>query len=135
MRAPFLHKAASFEELWSEVDFATFPIPEHFNLGVACVDDQDSNATALTVVAKDETSTTYTFGDVKERANRLANALTDLGVSQGDVVAIVNPASLETAVAFMEQENSKSPKPLPEVFLAESGRLSIIRYSRVHEAR
>jgi hypothetical protein len=28
-------------------------------------------------------------------------------------------------VAFMEQENTKSPKPLPEIFLAEFGRLSI----------
>ena len=63
MRAPFLHRAASFEELWSEVDFATFPIPERFNLGVACVDDQDPEARALTVVAKDETATSYTFGD------------------------------------------------------------------------
>src|SRR5829696_6720997 len=101
MPAPFLHKASSFEELWGEVDFATFPIPERFNLGVACLDEQDPGARALTVVAKDESSTDYTFGDVKDRSNRLANALTDLGVRRGDVVAIVNPASLETAVAFM----------------------------------
>ena len=71
------------------------------NIGVVCVDEQDQDATALVVVAKDETHTTYTFGDIKEHANRLANALTDLGVGRGDVVAIVNPASLETAVAFM----------------------------------
>jgi acetyl-CoA synthetase len=52
-------------------------------------------------VAKDETATSYTFGDVKARSSGLANALTGLGVRRGDVVAIVNPASLETAVAFM----------------------------------
>ena len=97
MRTPFLHPASSFEELWSEVDFATMEIPERFNLGVACVDDQDPDAWALTVVAKDESSVSYTFGEVR-RSNRLANGLAGLGVQRGDVVAIVNPASLETAV-------------------------------------
>src|SRR3954454_13661068 len=101
MRTPFLHQASSFEELWSEVDFATMEIPERFNLGVACVDDQDPDARALTVVAKDESSVSYTFGEIKERSNRLANGLAGLGVKPGEVVAIVNPASLETAVAFM----------------------------------
>jgi acetyl-CoA synthetase len=101
VRAPFLHRASSFEELWSEIDFATMQIPERFNLGVACVDDQDPDGRALTIVTKDELSTSYTFGEVKERCNRLANGLAGLGVKRGDVVAIVNPASLETAVAFM----------------------------------
>ena len=101
MRQPFLHRASSYDELWAEVDFRTFPIPDPFNLGVACLDDQDPAATALVVVAKDESHVTYTFGDVKEQANRLANALAGLGVGVGDVVGIVNPASLETAVAYM----------------------------------
>ena len=67
MRTPFLHPASSFEELWSEVDFPPSTIPERFNLGVACVDDQDPDACALTVVAKDESSVSYTFGEVKEQ--------------------------------------------------------------------
>ena len=99
-RKPFLHRASTYEELWSEIDFRTFPIPDPFNLGVACVDDQDPAATALIVVAKDESHVSYTFGDVKEQANRLANALRALGIGVGDVVGIVNPASLETAVAY-----------------------------------
>jgi acetyl-CoA synthetase len=100
-RGPFLHRVASYDELWSQVDFRTFDIPERLNMGVVCVDEQDPAATALVVVAKDESATTYTFGDIKEQSNRLANALRALGVGRGDVVAIVNPASLETAVAFM----------------------------------
>src|SRR4249920_2817734 len=99
-RQPFLHRASSYEELWSEVDFRAFPIPDPFNLGVACVDDQDPDATALVVVAKDESHVTYTFGDVRRQANRLANVLRGLGIGTGDVVGIVNPASLETAVAY-----------------------------------
>jgi acetyl-CoA synthetase len=100
-KTPFLHRAGSYEDLWSQVDFRTFPIPERFNMGVACLDDQDPDATALVLVAKDDASRTVTFGEVREQSNRLANALADAGIRRGDVVAIVNPASLETAVAFM----------------------------------
>ena len=100
-RGPFLHRSSSYEELWSQIDFRTFPIPERFNMGVACVDEQDPDALALVLVAKDESHRTYTFRDVQEQSNRLANALTGVGIGRGDVVAIVNPASLETAVAFM----------------------------------
>ena len=70
-------------------------------MGVACVDDQDPDALALVLVAKDESHRTFTFRNVREQSNRLANALTNIGIGRGDVVAIVNPASLETAVAFM----------------------------------
>ena len=101
MREPFLHRVSSYDELWKEVDFRDFPIPERFNMGVACLDDQDPGATALVIVAKDESSASYTFGDVRDRADRLANALAGLGIGPGEVVAVVNPASLETAVAYM----------------------------------
>jgi len=101
MREPFLHRVSSYDELWKEVDFRDFPIPEQFNMGVACLDDQDADATALVIVAKDESSASYTFGAVRHRADRLANGLAGLGIGRGDVVAVVNPASLETAVAYM----------------------------------
>jgi len=101
MREPFLRRVSSYDELWKEVDFRDFPVPEQFNMGVACLDDQDPAATALVIVAKDESSASYTFGDVRDRADRLANALAGLGIEPGDVVAVVNPASLETAVAYM----------------------------------
>jgi acetyl-CoA synthetase len=100
-KQPFLRRATSYEELWSQIDFRTFAIPERFNMGVACVDDQDQDAVALISVAKDESHTTVTFGQVREQSNRFANALGAAGISRGDVVAIVNPASLETAIAFM----------------------------------
>ncbi|MHB1486968.1 MAG: AMP-binding protein [Acidimicrobiales bacterium] len=92
---------SSYEELWSQVDFERLEIPAQFNLGVACVDDNDLEARALTVVFPDRTSRDYTFGDVREQANRLANALAGLGVGRGDVVGVVNPQSFETGVAYM----------------------------------
>ncbi|HKA03715.1 MAG TPA: AMP-binding protein, partial [Acidimicrobiales bacterium] len=101
MKEPFLHRVSSYDELWKEIDFHDFAIPDEFNMGVACLDDQDPEATALVIVARDESGTSYTFGDVKARADRLANGLASLGIRRGDVVAVVNPASLETAVAYM----------------------------------
>ncbi|MEO6958253.1 MAG: AMP-binding protein [Antricoccus sp.] len=100
-RPPFLKSATSYEDLWSQIDWQTFPIPQQFNLGVACLDDNDPAARALTVVGEDRTSTDYTFGDITDRANRLANTLTAVGIEREDVVAIINPQSLETAVSFM----------------------------------
>jgi acetyl-CoA synthetase len=101
MREPFLRRASSYDELWGQIDYRTMELPERFNLGVACVDEQDPSARALTVVAADDSYRSYTFGDVMDRANRLANVLAGLGIRRGDTVALVKPASLETAVAYM----------------------------------
>src|SRR5215213_9434897 len=101
VREPFLHPASSYEELWGQVNFRTLEIPENFNIGVACVDDHDPAARALTIVRADESDASYTFGDVREQANRLANVLAGLGLVKGDTVALMKPQSLETAVSFM----------------------------------
>jgi acetyl-CoA synthetase len=101
MREPFLRRASSYDELWSQIDYRTLELPERFNLGIACVDEQDPAARALTVVNPDRTHRSYTFGDVKDQANRLANVLAGLGIGKGDVVALMKPASFETAVAYM----------------------------------
>jgi hypothetical protein len=91
-RASMVRRGAGYDELWKQVDFRTLDIPEEFNLGVACLDDHDPAARALTIVARDRSSRDYTFGQLMEQANRLANALGE----RGDVVGMVNPASLET---------------------------------------
>ena len=101
MRAPMLKPASNYDDLWSQIDYRTREIPDEFNMGVACVDDQDADARALTIVAKDRTSRDYTFGDVRLAANRLANALGAIGIGRGDVVGVVNPQSFETGVAYM----------------------------------
>lgn len=100
-KKPFLHRVTDYDELWSQVDFRTFQIPALFNLGVACIDEQDASATALIVVAPDRSHVTHSFGDVADEANRLANALTSLGIGRGDVVGVVKTASFETGVAYM----------------------------------
>jgi len=101
VREPFLRRASSYDELWKQMDYRTLDIPERFNLGIACVDEQDPSSVALTEVSPDGSHRSYTFGDVKEQANRLANVLRGLGIGKGDVVALVKPQSLETAVTYM----------------------------------
>jgi hypothetical protein len=32
-RAPMVRRAASYDELWKQIDFRTLDIPERFNLG------------------------------------------------------------------------------------------------------
>jgi acetyl-CoA synthetase len=101
MISSMLRPSSSYDELWHQVDYATLDIPKEFNLGVACADRHDPDARALTVVAADRSSTDHTFGELTEQANRLANALLGLGVGRGDIVAVVNPASFETGLAYL----------------------------------
>jgi len=101
VKETMLRRVSGYDQLWRQIDYRTLHIPAHFNLGVACVDDHDPEARALTLVHADRTSKDYTFGDLREQANRLANALLSLGIGRGDVVAIVNPASFETGLAFV----------------------------------
>lgn len=96
-----LSRVSSYEELWRQIDYRSMTFPSPFNLGTACVDEQDPAARAITIIAHDRTSKDYTFGDVRDQANRLATALGELGIGRRDVVAVVNPASLETGVAYM----------------------------------
>ncbi len=101
MREPMLKPVSSYEELAAQIDWRTRELPEEFNLGVGCVDDHDPSARALTLVHEDRSSEDFTFGEVKEAANRLANGLLALGIGRGDVVAVVNPASFETGVVYV----------------------------------
>lgn len=101
MREPMLKPVSSYDELAAQIDWRTRTLPEEFNLGVACVDDHDASARALTLVHEDRSSQDFTFGDLKDAANRLANALLALGVGRGDIVGVVNPASFETGVTYV----------------------------------
>src|SRR5438067_2351489 len=62
MREPMLRPATNYDALWKQVDFANFRVPEFLNLGVVCVDEQDPDGRAMTVVATDGTSTDHTSG-------------------------------------------------------------------------
>lgn len=98
---PMLKRADSYDEVWRQVDWSTFQVPDEFNIGIACLDENDPGKRAMTIVHEDRSHTDYTYGELTELSNRFANVLRDRGIQRGDVVAIVKPQSLETAIAFM----------------------------------
>ena len=81
-------------------------VPEFFNMANACCGRWAALPNASTKVAVRAYSTGaegtfYTYSELQDQANRLANALAALGVARGDRVAIVLPQRFETAVAYM----------------------------------
>ena len=85
----------------SLVDGFSWEIPDRFNLGVACTDQQDPTATALVVAHRLGGVSRYTFGDLTDLSWRLAGGLTRLGVEPGDRVAMIAPQSLEVGLSHL----------------------------------
>ena len=76
-------------------------IPERFNMGAACSDEQRQGDVAIIHERTDGAVVRHSFGDLTQRSNRLANVLHAEGVGRGDRVAIILPQSPETAIAHL----------------------------------
>ncbi len=81
-------------------------VPEHFNMAQACCGRwaSQSDAAQRVAILCDGTGVvpqSWSYAQLQQSANRLANALAVLGVERGDRVAIVLPQRFETAVAYM----------------------------------
>ncbi len=78
-------------------------VPARFNIGVACCGRHARDRHRFALYWEDESGATaaYTYWDLQQDANRLANALVALGVQRGDRVAIILPQRPETAVAHI----------------------------------
>ncbi len=87
------------------MDYATmreqfvWDIPGRLNMGAACSTPADSSI-ALRVV-DGNTSVDYTFEQLNNTSSRLAAALVEFGIQQGDRVAVVAPQSWETGVSHL----------------------------------
>lgn len=79
----------------------SFGVPERFNLGSACCDPHPPEAVALVSVARDGSVEHTTYGEMSDRASRLAGALGRSGISAGDRIGVVAPQSLETGIAHL----------------------------------
>ena len=96
----FDNKNRSFEQL--RRDFR-WRIPEHYNIGVDVCDKHAdrSDRTALFLENADGRAYSVSFGELKSRSDRFANALRGLGVTRGDRVAIILAQREETAIAHI----------------------------------
>ncbi|MFO8125325.1 AMP-binding protein [Yoonia sp.] len=78
-------------------------IPEYFNIGVDICDKHAAKAPqrcAIVDIDPDGMATEYTFADLRDRSNQLANALTNTSVP-GDRIAVLLPQCFETAVSHV----------------------------------
>jgi acetyl-CoA synthetase len=87
-------------------------VPENFNMAEVCSrrwaaqPDAAQRVAIVEHLAADASGhavapRTYTYAQLQQAANALSHVLTDLGVQQGDRVAIVLPQRFETAVAYI----------------------------------
>jgi len=78
-------------------------VPPEFSIAEACCGRWASDPARIALYWEDEggASAQYTFRDVNEQANRLANALSAMGVARGDKIALILPQRPETVVAHI----------------------------------
>jgi acetyl-CoA synthetase len=80
-------------------------LPEHFNIGVACLDAHLGTPTSgqVAMVVEDEARGTAqaTYADLAARSSRFAQLLRDHGIALGERVLIRLPNSLDYPAAFL----------------------------------
>src|SRR5512143_2739645 len=78
-------------------------VPARFSIAQACCGRWADDRARFALYWEDESGATaaLTCWDLRQQANRLANALAALGVARGDKVALVLPQRPETAVAHV----------------------------------
>jgi len=78
-------------------------VPARFNIAAACCSRWADDRARFALYWEDESGATaaYTFWDLQQQANRLANALAALGVGLGDKVALMLPQRAETVAAHI----------------------------------
>ncbi|MCD2135925.1 AMP-binding protein [Rhodococcus qingshengii] len=90
------------QDWWQDLTANPFSwsIPGEFNIAVACVDGHDEDALAL-IVDSGGHWTNYTYGDVSGLSRRFSTVLTDLGLIEGDRVAVMVPQGIEVLTAHL----------------------------------
>ena len=90
---------------WSKRPFARWFVGGSLNISYNCVDRHVEagygDQVALHWEGEPGDTRTVTYADLKREVCRAANALTELGVSKGDRVAIYMPMIPETAIAML----------------------------------
>ncbi len=91
----------SYEDMRERFEWS---IPLRYNIGAdACAKwaEREPDRLALLHVRQDATVENYTFGQIHEASNRLANLLADRGMQAGDRIGILLPQDPITAIAHI----------------------------------
>ncbi|SDR30294.1 acyl-CoA synthetase [Pseudovibrio sp. Tun.PSC04-5.I4] len=96
-----LPSASTYEELCEKFEW---DVPEYYNIGVDICDkwaDVDPAREALIFAEEGGKTTSYSFQNLKDLSNKLANLLSSHGVEKGDRVGILLPQAPETAYSHI----------------------------------
>lgn len=95
-----LKPAATYDEVFSSFHW---DIPEFYNIGLDVCDKWATGEERLALIVQNEQGRVdrYSFQDLKNRSNRLANGLKAHGIDQGDRVGILLPQSLEAVLSHI----------------------------------
>lgn len=113
-----LPPASSWDELIRNFRWS---IPEHFNMAEAV--ERHATSPRLAMIFDDGRNEPkeFSFTDLSEASNRLANALTALGIKRGDRVAIYLPQRPEVAITHLGAwKIGALSVPLTTLFRAEA---------------
>lgn len=91
---------SSYEEICEKFSWV---IPEYFNIADAISDRwaDDESRIAMTHEASDGSCTDYTFTEIRDYANQLANLLGGLGLTRGDRLVVMLTQSPECAISHL----------------------------------
>jgi acetyl-CoA synthetase len=102
----------------------TWRLPTRFNIAAACCDawaEREPKRIALRRWDGDGESHQTSYGELRDRSNRLANVLIGLGALAGARVAIILPQSVEAALAHLAvYKAAMIAVPLARLFAADA---------------
>src|SRR6185369_4401413 len=95
-----LKRGESYEEVYAALKWE---IPRVYNMAYDVCDRHAAEPGRTALIYFDERGLEhrYAFNEIRDIANKLANALTALGIRRGDRVAILLPQSPETAITHV----------------------------------
>ncbi|MEM8811571.1 MAG: AMP-binding protein [Pseudomonadota bacterium] len=116
-----LDDGLSYETLYAGF---RWPIPERYSIAQDCCDQwaaREPDRAAIIHEQDDGSILSVTYRQIRDQANRLANALSAHGIAAGDRVAILLPQRPETAIAHIAcYKIGAIAVPLASVFAVEA---------------
>ena len=115
--APFPLEGEGYAEIYERF---RWNLPARFNIGAACTDVHQRDQLAL-VDLSGARPRRYTFGEVSDITNRIANMLIGLGLHTGDRIAVVLPQIPAAAFAHVGAYKARLVSvPLSSLFGADA---------------
>ena len=105
---PFIEEYHFYEQEWEThgklYESFEHEVPDRFNLSTYLCDrwaDAEPSRVALRALDEEGSETRYTYDDIRRDANRLASYLADVGVGQGDRIAVSGAQKVECILAHL----------------------------------